>query len=99
MADRRSLGAAIKMSPEKAAFIQGGAPQAPKAEVTPSVAIPATAQDVTETLTTEATEADRTPRRSRSRRQTRAPIQLGEGTTFGIANLLAPLTTRLQPTT
>jgi len=89
------------MTPEKEAFIKDGASSTPKAAT-------ATTHDQAEEegpasvgveLATIPAKGKVTVRRARSRRQSRGPLPQGEGMMLGIANLLVPLTTRLQPTT
>lgn len=102
MADRRSLGVALNLTPEKQAFIQGG----PAAAAAPAPVAPATQVSPTPAIEQEADEpevqpvtSERPVRRSRGRRQARAPLPQGDDVFLGVANLLVPLTTRLQPTT
>lgn len=97
MVERRSLGAAIGMSPEKRAFIQGG----PAVEKTaPSSPTPEPAKvEGSESIPPDHSRSESPARRSRSRRQARTPLPRGDEPLLGIANLLTPLTTRLRPST
>ncbi len=102
MAERRSLGAALDLSPEKRAFIQGGPVPPKSAPVAPKIEPPrveAAAETLGEPTPPQVERAEQPARRSRSRRQMRAPLPRGDEFMLGIANLLVPLTTRLQPTT
>jgi len=104
MANRRSLQAAVNLSPEKLAFIQG----TPK-ETAHKSTVEKQPLETTDTPTkpiqdsAPATEASRhsSPRRSRARRHPRHDFSADEREDLfpGITNLLVPLTTRLQPTT
>jgi hypothetical protein len=104
---RRSLGDALAMTPDKLAFIQG-ANAAQEAKPTQTVELPkpisATEEPValTEVIEAERTEvqserpAARSPRRqSRERDQS----EFNDEAMLSMANLLVPLTTRLQPRT
>lgn len=99
MSERRSLGAALEMTPEKRAFIQSGTStvQTPKERTEAQRSDEALA--LAETAVVEREQKERPTRRARSRRQMRAPLASGDEALLGIANLLVPLTTRLQPTT
>jgi hypothetical protein len=101
MAERRSLGAALDLSPEKMAFIQGGPVPAKAAPVTQRIEPPKVevAEETAEEERPQVERAAEPVRRSRGRRQSRAPLPQGDEFMLGIANLLVPLTTRLQPTT
>lgn len=109
MVNRRSLGDGLSMTPSKLAFIQG-TPQAAEPAVTSA---PAPSEGVTEPDSGEerqlsegvsqASERVDIPTRSPSRRtKTRIRTERDTAPTpsgIGMANLLAPLTTRLQPAT
>lgn len=99
MAERRSLGAALDLSPEKRAFIQSGTPTVQPLKETVQIPAANAALEPVEAPTVEQEQKERPQRRSRSRRQVRAPLPYGDEPLLGIANLLVPLTTRLQPTT
>ena len=101
MAERRSLGAALDLSAEKRAFIQSGPVPEKSVPVTPKAA-PLQAEvddEIHDEPTPQAERANQPVRRSRNRRQARAPLPEGDDVFLGLANLLVPLTTRLQPTT
>ena len=101
MAERRSLGVALDLTAEKKAFIQGGPASGPKPQATvkAEASIASSAQAEPEEYEAKPISSERPVRRSRTRRQARAPLPQGDEVFFGIANLLVPLTTRLQPTT
>src|SRR5687767_12210166 len=100
MANRRSLAAAIDFSADKMAFIKEGPPEtsvpvparseAPKEEAREAASDEVAVRDVPEV---------RPSRRSRNRRQVRSQAPEDGGAFLGVANLLSPLTTRLQPST
>lgn len=109
MVNRRSLGEALSLSPSKVAFIQG----TPQAVESVATSVPGPAEVVDQPNSGEESEraepeapvsgrgdmptrspTRRTKSRTRADRETR-PTSSG----LGMANLLAPLTTRLQPTT
>lgn len=111
MANRRSLGDALSMTPDKMAFIQG-APAQPAAEKPISIVtapVPVSPSEEGEERGEEPTESLSSPRsdslsrpqnrrsRGRSSRQERDPPD--DSLLLGMANLLVPLTTRLQPAT
>lgn len=94
MAERRSLGAAIALTPETMAFIQGGsAPRQPEPVVT-QVEVATSEEPASPTVT---------PRpRSRPRRRAESAERSSVTTPSDhslLGNLLVPLTTRLQPET
>src|SRR5262245_2675228 len=104
MANRRSLGAAAALSPEKLAFIQGTPPEARRS--------PKIEQQAVETSDTPLSPQEKTtaqvepsmrhsPRRSRTEKHPRHDFSAEQREDLfpGIANLLVPLTTRLRPTT
>lgn len=110
MVNRRSLGDALSLTPSKVAFIQG-TPKDPESVATSVPAAPAEvvappdSGEESEQSEPEAPASDRVdmpirsaPRRTKARTRSdrdTGPIFSG----VGIANLLAPLTTRLQPAT
>jgi hypothetical protein len=100
MAERRSL--AMSLTPEKMAFIHG-APVAPVASPEPvraAAEVPVTSTEPPPAAAERSAEQEepRTTRR-RARRATRPSIQESMQAYPGLANLLVPLTTRLQPST
>lgn len=101
MAERRSLGAALDLSPEKRAFIQGGPASKKTVPVTAKAAPPEVevSAEIHDEPTSQVERAAQPVRRQRSGRQARAPLPQGNDVFLGIANLLVPLTTRLQPPT
>ncbi len=101
MAERRSLGAALDLSAEKRAFIQGGPVPEKSVPVVPKVTRTSAEADdeIHDEPTPQVERAAQPVRRSRNRRQARAPLPQGDDVFLGLANLLVPLTTRLQPTT
>jgi hypothetical protein len=103
MAERRSLAAALNLTPEQEAFVNGGRSSPPKGEMALKAGnLPqpeAVAAAPADPEIAERAEPERSLRRSRSRRHARAQLPQGEGIPFGMANLLMPLTTRLQPST
>lgn len=111
MANRRSLGDALTMTPDKMAFIQG-TPAQPAAEkpisivttpapVSPSEEGEERGEEPTESFTSPRSDAPSRPKsrrfRGRSSRTEREPQD--NSLLLGMANLLVPLTTRLQPAT
>jgi hypothetical protein len=107
MANRRSLGAALNLPPDKEAFIRQGVSAAPKPmpadlpqPAKPSVEAQATEPAEPVRADHEEEEAARHARRPRSRRGRATAIPREPLNTYpGITNLLVPLTTRLQPST
>ena len=101
MVNRRSISAALEMSPEKKAFIQGGPPTGQVTSSSAELEQPAAPQVSAQAAQPMEPAVASPPisHRSRRRRQLRAPMPQGEDVMLGIANLLVPLTTRLQPTT
>lgn len=108
MANRRSLNEALSISPEKMAFIHEGKTAAETAAVTPSAPQPAVSRlAISEESPTEPQDSPPARpekilpvggrrRRGRGREE---QIPAGDPLLRGMANLLVPLTTRLQPTT
>ena len=98
---RRSLGAALQMTPEKLAFIKSTPEPAPTMEPTISIAPEVVQTEKTPTvqvpLQQEPTEKPvvRAPRR----RQVNEEEDISDEALLGTANLLVPLTTRLKPRT
>lgn len=101
MADRRTLGVALEMTPEKRAFIQGGVTEAPKNQpaAKPTVEEEAPPDTVGDDDLEAPVAPTRPARRARSRRQVRAPLPQADRALLGLENLWIPLTTRLQPAT
>jgi hypothetical protein len=104
---RRSLGAALAMTPDKLSFIQGATapsqqPVVASPKVEAQIVAPSTeeepkqiepAKDVIEVVR---------PQHSRSQRRAareRQSQEFNDDAMLGMANLLVPLTTRLQPKT
>ena len=114
MVNRRSLGDALTMTPDKMAFIQGANAQVESVKAIPPQPLavaPEPIQEVPEaeergddlpeeSLTTrpEATSRMQT-RRSRGRSSRPERERQDDSIMLGMANLLVPLTTRLQPPT
>lgn len=111
MANRRSLGDALTMTPDKMAFIQG-APAQPAAETPISlVAAPVPdsfpedveerGEELSESLTSFRPESPSRQQHRRSRGRSSRPEREPQDNSLllGMANLLVPLTTRLQPAT
>ena len=101
MVERRSLNTALELSPDQMAFIKGGAPEAEKLpSPVPSQATGyPPASDSPDNAEAAPLPTGRSARRTRHRRHARDPVMETEGLPLGIANLLVPLTTRLQPST
>lgn len=101
MAERRSL--AMSLTPEKMAFIHGAPVAAsPVAEpVRAAAEVPVTSTEPPPAPADRSVEQEelRTTRRRTTRRATRPSIQESMQAYPGLANLLVPLTTRLQPST
>ncbi|WP_437191004.1 hypothetical protein [Planctomicrobium sp. SH527] len=106
MVNRRSLGEALSLSPSKVAFIQG----TPQAVESVATSVPAPAEAVVQPEERERSEPEapasdkvdlRSPSTSRrTKARTRVDHETGRTSSgVGMANLLAPLTTRLQPAT
>ena len=104
---RRSLGDALAMTPDKLAFIQG-ANAAQEAKPTQTVELPKPISATEEPIAlTEVIEAERRevqserPAARSPRRQSRERDQseFNDEAMLSMANLLVPLTTRLQPRT
>lgn len=106
MAERRGMGEAMTLSPEKMAFIKGGfapgKPAEPEVPLSKSVVEPppptaatVTSEPITETTTATAPGRSR-PRRPVPKSDQRQVEPIGEGF-YG--QILVPLTTRLQPRT
>ena len=104
---RRSLGDALAMTPDKLAFIQG-ANAAQEAKPTQTVELPKAVSSTEEPITlTEVVEADRNEvqterpaaRSPRKQSRERDYSEFNDEAMLSMANLLVPLTTRLQPRT
>ena len=104
---RRSLGDALAMTPDKLAFIQG-ANAAQEAKPTQTVEVPKTVSPIEEPIAlTEAIEAERAEvqserpaaRSPRKQSRERDYSEFNDEAMLSMANLLVPLTTRLQPRT
>lgn len=99
---RRSLGAALEMTPEKLAFIQSSSQPAAVAEATSPVATnvaqPEEAQPV-QTPTLRDGPPERPVHRTPRTREKTVEFAISDEALLGTANLLVPLTTRLQPRT
>ncbi len=111
MANRRSLGDALTMTPDKMAFIQG-TPAQPAAEkpisivttpapVSPSEEGEERGEEPTESFSSPRSDSPSRPQSRRSRRRSSRPEREppDDSLLLGMANLLVPLTTRLQPAT
>lgn len=99
---RRSLGAALQMTPEKLAFIKSTPEPAPTTETTVEVAPPVVQQErpaTVEVQTPMAEEHEKPVTRSPRRRERTEDEEISDEALLGTANLLVPLTTRLQPRT
>ncbi len=100
---RRSLNAALAMTPDAMAFIKGA--EAPVAELTPMPKIePAPiAQAIQPQILAAEPPASPQPQTHRTKPSRRAKrlvdSELEDSSMMGMANLLVPLTTRLQPKT
>lgn len=94
MAERRSLGTALQLSPESMAFVRGASPEVSPADTTaPASAVISTHPQA---------EAVRIPspvRRKRTGRHARTETPETNERLLGLANLRVPLTTRLHPNT
>ncbi len=109
MANRRSLGDALALTPDKVAFIQGATAKAATVVAEPVVEIPVKAEPVAAFEVQEVEEGREEPRVHRSTSRTQSRRSSGRRTDnrptesdmqmLGMANLLVPLTTRLQPST
>ena len=109
MANRRSLGDALALTPDKVAFIQGATAKAATVVAEPVVEIPVKAEPVVAIEVQEVDEGREEPRIHRSTSRTQNRRSSGRRTDnrptesdiqmLGMANLLVPLTTRLQPST
>jgi hypothetical protein len=104
---RRSLGDALAMTPDKLAFIQG-ANAAQEAKPTRTVELPKAVSATEEPIAlTEVIEAERTDvqserpaaRSPRKQSRERDYSEFNDDAMLSMANLLVPLTTRLQPRT
>ena len=104
---RRSLGDALAMTPDKLAFIQG-ANAAQEAKPTQTVELPKAVSVTEEPIAlTEVVEAERTEvqserpaaRSQRKQSRERDYSEFNDEAMLSMANLLVPLTTRLQPRT
>jgi hypothetical protein len=98
MVNRRTMGAALEVTPEQAAFIQGGVvPVAkPQPATIPEPESEGPDTDPAKPIAAQARNTEQASRRSRSRRQPRAPLPNGDEPLLGVANLLMQLTTRLS---
>ena len=110
MANRRSLGDALALTPDKVAFIQGATAKAATVVAEPVVEIPVeAAEPVVAVAVQDVEEGREEPRVFRSSNRTQNRRASGRRTDnrptesdmqmLGMANLLVPLTTRLQPST
>lgn len=106
MVNRRSLGDALSITPEKMAFIQGGKTTAePQKAAAPVTATPAAMKETEAAVepeerhqVVESEKATRTARRARGRSRSKEESHSDE-VLYGMANLMVPITTRLQPAT
>ena len=103
---RRSLGDALAMTPDKLAFIQGAANDAkptPKVEQQKVIAAvneePISLTDVVETEVVEAQPERPAAKSPRKQSRERDHSEFNDEAMLSMANLLVPLTTRLQPRT
>jgi hypothetical protein len=99
MAERRTLGTAMRLSPEKLAFIETGkqANNEPPSKPSLVIAEPELLKQLTPEPPVKVTKASAKPVNRRSRPEPKSQdTDLPHG---GLRNLLVPLTTRLQPAT
>src|SRR5262245_41467032 len=99
MADRRSLGTALKMTPEQKAFIENGGGTTRPVQPPSASESQATGKQREDEPEAAPAASGRMWRRSRRRPGGRGTLPPVEGTLLGVANLLVPLTTRLRPAT
>ena len=99
---RRSLGAALQMTPEKLAFIKSTPEPAPITEPTIEVASSVVQQERPATMEVQSPVAEvqeKPVTRSPRRRERIEEEEISDEALLGMNNLLVPLTTRLQPRT
>ena len=109
MANRRSLGDALALTPDKLAFIQGATAQAATVVAEPVIEVPDTMEPIVAAAEQQREEGREEPRvlRASSRPHNRRSVRPksdnrptdSDMQMLGMANLLVPLTTRLQPST
>ena len=100
MGERRSIGAAMELTPEQKAFVQTGATGPKTTTPTKSTTEPQRETDLQiSDKSADTTQHERRVRRSRSRRQAPGLLPSNNEGLLVVTNLLMQLTTRLHPTT